>query len=513
MLLVTEIKKITGNYSVLYVEDEEIIRINMIPLLEIFFKKVYVAEDGLMGLEYYNRCPIDIVITDIQMPNMNGLEMTKYIREKSGTVPVIITTAFGDRDFFLTSINLKVDHYLLKPIEEENAKNVFYKVAQSLENRKKARELEELKIQEKINKTSEQVISQIANAYPNPCIIYMDGEVRYINKAFAALLDMPQLADLTGYTDALNHLFDQKEGYLRSLDAYDEDDPFKNKVSIARNNKRKIFRILKREVEIDTISQKSIMYTFNDITLEEYQKVKIKNYTDLLEIFIIKNRCAYEKHTPSLPAKQARKPEAVVSIPRESAKLADHIPAAIKTKAEEYTPKRIVGGEEKDVLRRSHIHKTSASEYVKELDEEILLELQELHELDLELESALDEFKEEGNSAVLATIASYLEVYAHKISLLFQFDDLSYAIRSLATLLTSIDTTKFDAKILHKLYILLNGIQGDLVSWRNNIFIDQSALDIHYFDSSLFSACLQIELAVSDDVKAVDTAEEDFELF
>ena len=66
---------------------------------------------------------------------------------------------------------------------------------------------------------------------------------------------------------------------------------------------------------------------------------------------------------------------------------------------------------------------------------------------------------------------------------------------------------------MKKIILLLGGIQSDLGDWRKLLFITQSALDIHYLDSSLFSTCLQIELMLSEEAKEDQTAEEDLILF
>lgn len=513
MYTIKEIQALTENYTVLYVEDEAISRINMAPLLEIFFQKVYVAEDGREGWDFFNRYPVDIIITDIRMPNMNGLEMTRLVREKSRDIPIVITTAFSDRDFFMESIQHKVDHYLLKPITEESAKNVFHKVARTLEDRKNARELEELKVREKISRTSHQIINQIANAYPNPCVIYGEGEVRYINEAFASLIDPIRLLTFQEYNDCLSDFFDKEEGYLHHLKEYDPDDLSKNKVSISRNKKRKIFRIIKREIEIETMNGKNCMYTFNDITWEEYQKVKIKNYSDILETYIIrKHYISCKTPIPSFSGNKDQR-EQIPLTGSEKALHPEKTGEAGMESVKNNFSTRMISGSENALLRRSHTYKTTAQEYLKELDAETLQELQELHELESELEWVLEELNEEKNSGLLSTVAAKLDVYAGKIALLFQFDDLSYAIHSLAALLFCIDSDKIDPRIFGKLYLLLVGIQQDLVYWRKNIFIDQNALDIHYLDSSFFSACLQIELILSDDITAIESSEDDFELF
>ncbi len=66
---------------------------------------------------------------------------------------------------------------------------------------------------------------------------------------------------------------------------------------------------------------------------------------------------------------------------------------------------------------------------------------------------------------------------------------------------------------MKKITLLFSGIQSDLGDWRRVLFVDQSALDIHYLDSSLFSTCLQIELILSDEANEIDSVEEDLILF
>lgn len=110
-----ELKTIT----LLYVEDDAIIRDQLQPILEKLFKKAFIAVDGVDGLEIYtqNIENIDIIVTDINMPNMNGLDMIKNINELNTSIPVIVITAHTDSNFMLEAINLNVDKYMPKPIQ------------------------------------------------------------------------------------------------------------------------------------------------------------------------------------------------------------------------------------------------------------------------------------------------------------------------------------------------------------------------------------------------------------
>ena len=108
-------KEILKSAKVLYVEDEELIREEMEYFLNKYVKKLYTASNGQEGLELFRTINPDIIITDIQMPIMDGLEMLKQMDRKG--IPVIVTTAYSDIDFFLEAIELKVDKFIIKPVD------------------------------------------------------------------------------------------------------------------------------------------------------------------------------------------------------------------------------------------------------------------------------------------------------------------------------------------------------------------------------------------------------------
>lgn len=103
------------NTSVLYVEDEYIIRTEVQEMLEKRISKIFVAKDGIEGLEMYNKYLPDIIITDIKMPNMNGIEMVKKIRNKNPNIPIIITSGFEKEFDKFTEMN--ITQYIVKPVD------------------------------------------------------------------------------------------------------------------------------------------------------------------------------------------------------------------------------------------------------------------------------------------------------------------------------------------------------------------------------------------------------------
>jgi len=109
----------TKNIKVLYVEDDEIARENGIEYLENYFDTIYDASNALNALTLYEKHKPDIIITDIEMPKLNGLEFVQKIRESDNTTQIIITTAYSHKEYLLRAIELKLIKYLIKPINEK----------------------------------------------------------------------------------------------------------------------------------------------------------------------------------------------------------------------------------------------------------------------------------------------------------------------------------------------------------------------------------------------------------
>lgn len=124
------------NLTVLYVEDEEETREHLYFYLDNSFKKVFMAKNGLEGLDIYHNNKIDIIISDISMPMMNGLEMMEKIKKDNPNIPFLLTTAYGDQKYLLKSIELGVSGYILKPIDIEKLFEKLEFASQSIQEKK-----------------------------------------------------------------------------------------------------------------------------------------------------------------------------------------------------------------------------------------------------------------------------------------------------------------------------------------------------------------------------------------
>lgn len=131
-----ELKKLSKDISILYVEDEKDLREAVATFLKKIFATVYVAINGEDGLEHYIKERPDIIITDILMPNMNGIEMLKAIKQLSPTQNSIITSAYSESEFFLESIKLGVSSYILKPIDYAQLVDVLHTIVSRINTEK-----------------------------------------------------------------------------------------------------------------------------------------------------------------------------------------------------------------------------------------------------------------------------------------------------------------------------------------------------------------------------------------
>ncbi len=117
MIDLVDIIKSTKNMKLLYVEDNQEARETTKLILEEFFDNIVVAIDGQDGYEKFKNNDIDLIITDINMPKLNGLEMISKIREIDNNVSVLILSAHNEPEFLDYSVRLCIDSYLLKPID------------------------------------------------------------------------------------------------------------------------------------------------------------------------------------------------------------------------------------------------------------------------------------------------------------------------------------------------------------------------------------------------------------
>jgi len=134
-----------NNFSILYIEDDRLTQRIIVSVLEKYFNKIFVANDGIEGIELYHKKRPDIILSDISMPNLNGIEMIETIKQYNPKQKIVLFTGYNDLDYLKKAINIGVDKYILKPLDTKKMLMALNDIVQTLKE-----EREEDKYKEKL---------------------------------------------------------------------------------------------------------------------------------------------------------------------------------------------------------------------------------------------------------------------------------------------------------------------------------------------------------------------------
>ncbi len=114
--------------TLLYVEDDQEIMQNILFLLKDYFSHIYTAEDGAEALEKFSQYSPDIVLLDINIPKINGIDVAKEIRKNDADTPILFLTAYSDKEKLMSAINLGASSYIIKPFKINELKDAIVKI-------------------------------------------------------------------------------------------------------------------------------------------------------------------------------------------------------------------------------------------------------------------------------------------------------------------------------------------------------------------------------------------------
>lgn len=218
--------------SLLIVEDNSALRDHLIEILEEYFCVVESAVDGMDGLEKYNErlsreLSFDIIISDLRMPRMNGVEFITQIRAIKHDQPIIVLSAHTDKDYLIPLINVGVSQFITKPIYYEQMFDTFKKVCG------------------KINSVS--VIAEIAN-----CNIFI-GKETYWDKEKKVLIQNGETLTFTKYEIIMMDLFVTKfEQICTSDDILSHF--YNNGIDVSPDNLRGLLMRLRKKLPEKTLA-------------------------------------------------------------------------------------------------------------------------------------------------------------------------------------------------------------------------------------------------------------------
>ena len=169
-----ELYKYLKEISVLYVEDDKNIQEELEYFLSNRVGKLYVANNGKEGLELYEKYQPDLVITDIQMPILDGIKMSEKIKELNPAALIVIITAFNDSNYLFEAIKLNITSYLTKPLDLKLLIDTLAKISKDIYLEKENKEILNMLGQYKDIVDERSIISKTD----------INGIITYVNKPF-----------------------------------------------------------------------------------------------------------------------------------------------------------------------------------------------------------------------------------------------------------------------------------------------------------------------------------------
>lgn len=203
--------------SLLYVEDDLETREELQSILGLYVDNLYIAKNGKEGLFLYKKYKPGIVVTDIQMPEMNGLSMAADIKSINPEQQIVVLSAYNDVEYLFRALELEIQHYITKPISVERLLNKLAEITELMNLAKEVAKNRKLLEQYKLLVDEKAIVVKIN----------LNGNIVYVNQHFC---------ELSGYSE--DELLGQY--YLFSFDGVDQQDILQDlKKSVLENKKWK----------------------------------------------------------------------------------------------------------------------------------------------------------------------------------------------------------------------------------------------------------------------------------
>ncbi len=251
--------------QVLYAEDEKEVREGFARTLKRFTKEQYVASDGEQALELYKTYMPDIVITDIKMPNKNGIELAEEILQINPEQVIIFTTAHTESKYTLKALGMQAEAYMVKPINKNNFKIKLNSIAKNI-------------LAKRENIRNQKIIQAILDSRSSILVLTDFNDIEYASKSFFKLFNLNNKDEFFKKYDSFMDIFKDKDECI-----YEKD---KNSFLEKFNNVDEAVVCLK---ENDGIYQINIdKLDFNDTVLY------VVSFTDITTIHEEKSKALYE---------------------------------------------------------------------------------------------------------------------------------------------------------------------------------------------------------------------------
>jgi len=277
------------NIKILYVEDELEIRENTKRPIGFLCDDLIIASNGQEGLELYKQHSPDIVISDIKMPIMNGIDMCKAIKEINKNQHIIFTTAHSESSFFMDAIELQVDGYILKPIDYDLLENKIESI------------IDQINIKHQLHQ--QEILTKEITKFQDNLLVVLDSDQNMIfsNDNFLDFFQLESLLQFKQKHNRLAYLFLENEEFFTPKGLGDRD--WIKEIQLLENSKRVVsmmnFHLFAPQsflVSIKNIKETShSIVIFTEITHITIEKTEFKQRAFTDELTNIYNRAYFNE--------------------------------------------------------------------------------------------------------------------------------------------------------------------------------------------------------------------------
>jgi len=283
--------QILKGITILYAEDEFILQEGITETLNLFDINVLCAKNGEEGLQIFKDSSkkIDLILTDIKMPKLDGIGMIKEIRKINKDIPIIITTSHQETNFFIESIESNISAYILKPIDIYKLKDSLVK---SIESKILKEELLEknIRLEKEIEKNEEtqkiiltqsrfaamgEMIAMIAHQWRQPLASIGTASFNLKHKLLYKKFDLDTKDGRTEQSEFFCKKLDDIEMYVQNLTTTIDDfknffrsDKIKTKTKV-QNTIQNSLKMIQKDLEVKNIDIKVSFQSQRDINIYE----------------------------------------------------------------------------------------------------------------------------------------------------------------------------------------------------------------------------------------------------
>ena len=278
-----KLAELAKDFGLLYVEDNSGLQKQATKIFKKFFREVIVAKDGQEGIELFMEHYPPIIISDIKMPRISGLDMIKKIRELDSEAKVIITSAFDEKDYLLECINIGVNRYLKKPIPiDELTKTLIEVIGQINE--------------EKNKKLFDRYVKDSFEYQDSIVILIQDKKVLLANKKCLKFFNQESSRAFEKFFEGFSKLLKPHKKFL-----YEEDG--KNWLDEVKKSTGKLFN-----VKLEDKDGKNRHFILKANRIPEQDEYYILSFDDITELNLL------EEYDPNLSAKEREQEEKIRMI-------------------------------------------------------------------------------------------------------------------------------------------------------------------------------------------------------